>query len=81
MTEFITTAQAAHILGIATASAQKYAARGLFPGAKRFGEGQTARWMIPLAAVLAYAARRRSPGRPRPPQEAGATETKGESDD
>lgn len=74
---YITTAQAAVLLGIKTASAQQYAARGLFPGARKFGEGKGGVWMIPRAAVLAYKARRRSPG--RPPQEVGATEGKGET--
>ena len=75
MSKFVTTAEAARILGIETASAQKCATRGLFPGAVHFGNDQWARWMIPLADVEAYAARRRSPGRP---PGAGATEMKGE---
>jgi len=64
MSEFITTAEAAELLGLEQATAQHYAAWGKFPGAQKFGEGKGGVWMIPLADVEAYAARRRSPGRP-----------------
>jgi len=75
--ECITTAQAAEMLGVKSTRIQKQAQYGLFSGARKFGEGKRGRWMIPLAAVLAYQARRWSPG--RPPQEAGAEG--GENDD
>lgn len=74
--EFITTAEAAALLDLQPATAQHYAAWGKFPGARKFGEGKGGVWMIPLADVEAYAARRRSPGRPP-----GAGAEEGESDE